>query len=525
MTHATINADNELSEYFHTAHYDLYDEWVDRLRCTWGDSAATKLSYIQTNRKSGSDLFSILLESLKKDSEILDLNIEPLYKKVRSPDYSVSDYYTEASCLRQCLERYLTSLNGWTERRLADSIIAVNQCLDQITMRILKECFEFLEHIAEASITALCQKDLDGRIVFASREMNRLTREETLIGHDLSQYFEKEDKKIVSDTILNRNQLQPAILRLNLIALDGKRTPVGSEIGPLVINGQYKGGYAHFTDISKVDLQYNQLFDRALLGTVAKRMHDHIESRHQDETVMLEKVATELSLVVNYDCITVTKYSDDLRSASPIFSNNAGRGHTWQRRWWKLTPAQIKWANQKEILLVEDLEAFLDQQGWIDIKNEPDVQKIMADGFKSFIFYPIFRDRRLVASISLLNKSSRRFKEHHIQLLGNLPIDAAVHMALYYHNRRESSFISDLTHNLANAGSDVDSIAAIIVNSVAAHYNWDSVSLYKVNPIRKVVQLLEQTASDDKYLLDKNYEQMKMIRLKMFIAMPLNPSI
>lgn len=597
--------DKELSEYFHAARHDLYREWIDRLRGIWGEGAETKLSYIHANRESGSDLFSLLLESFKKDIEIFNLNIESLYKKIRSLDYSVSDYYKENLCLRQCLGQHLRSLGVWTENHLVDGIIAMHQRLDEITMRVLQECSEFFEHIAETSKTAFCQTDLDGRIVFANREMNRLTQEETVIGHELSLYFEKDDKKIVTDTILNHNQPWPTILRLKLISSNEKHIPVVSEIGPLMINGRYKGGYAHFTDVSLVDQQNNQLFDRALLGIVklncngdilfanksmlqilnmsdyqgvnvydllpddetkktvkdyldsrtkgrsdeyklnlvrygdkitvpvmvsafpetdlsgnkvigsfaivrclvAERMHHHIESRHQNEAEMLEKVAKELSLVVDYDCITVAKYSNDLRFACSIFSNNAGRGHRWQRRWWKLTPSQIKWASQKEILLIEDLETFLDNPDWIEIKTEPDVQQILADDFKSFIFYPIFRNQRLVASISLLNKSNHRFKKHHKQLLRNLPLDSAVHMALSYHNRREQGFTSDIIKNLANSGSNVKSIAAIIVAAVAAHYKWDSVSLYKVNPIKKVIHLLEQAASNDKYLLAKNYEQ------------------
>jgi PAS domain S-box-containing protein len=260
--------DKELAEYFHIARHDLYEIWVEQLHGAWGEGAETKLSYIQTNRESGADLFSLLLDSFKKDIDILDLNIEPLYRKVRRLDYSISDYYTEALFLGQCLVRHLMSLNGWTESRLVDGIIAVQQRLDGITMRVLKECSEFFEYIAETSKTAFCQTDQDGRIVFANREMNRLAQDETVIGHELSQYFEKDDKKIVSDTILNRNQPRPTILRLNLIAQNGKRTPVGSEIGPLVINKRYKGGYAHFTNFSLVDKQYNQLFDRALLGIV-----------------------------------------------------------------------------------------------------------------------------------------------------------------------------------------------------------------------------------------------------------------
>jgi putative methionine-R-sulfoxide reductase with GAF domain len=157
--------------------------------------------------------------------------------------------------------------------------------------------------------------------------------------------------------------------------------------------------------------------------------------------------------------------------------------------------------------LVENLEAFLNQPSWIEIKNEPDIKKILADDFKSFIFYPIFRNQRLVASVSLLNKSNRKFKEHHKQLLRNLPIDSAVHMALFYHNRRESSFTSDLINSLANTGNDVNSLAAIIVSSVAAHYKWDSVSLYKVNPIKGEIKLLKQDASGEEYLIDKNYTQ------------------
>jgi PAS domain S-box-containing protein len=596
--------DQELAEYFHTARQTIYANWFELLQRSFGSQAGIKMAYLHDNRASGRDLFGLLLDLLKHQTKVSESAFDSLYRKIHSLDYSISDYFTESSCLEQCLDDFLRSLDHLTDRQILDGTFIVHRRLGAITARILSECAEVYEHIAETGKTAFCQTDPQGIILCANREMERLAGEKSLIGKRLEAYFRGDDQNIVRDALSNQDTRHPGIVRMTMESARGGQAVVDAEVGPLVINGQYKGGYAQVTDISLADQQHNRLYDRVLLGIVklnckgdilfanksmlqmlnledyqgvnvydllpddqskeqvrryldarldgksdeyplellragdrarvpvmvsaipdtdlsgervigsfaivrsmvANRMHDHIESHH-DERELLQAVLGELSLVVPFDIVSVSKYSYDRKWACAIYHNDSSQERTWRRRWWKLTPAQIQWANQNDILLVEDIEKFLDQPDWVNLKQEPDIQELLACGCKSSIFYPIFQDNRLVAAVSLISKSHNAFKAHHKTQLRNLPIKSAVYMALYYINRRESSFTSDLILNLTTAGTQIDAIAHTLVESIATYFNRQSVSLFKVNRKRGTIRLIDQADTDAKYKIARGYQQ------------------
>jgi PAS domain S-box-containing protein len=594
----------ELAEHLHTARTEIFNDWSDRLQHCFGADADRKLADADACRRGGEDLLGLLLISLKDRARISELSINPLSEKVRRIDYSISDYYSEASCLEQSLDCFLRSRESLTDRQILDATAMVRQRLNAITARILNECSQVYEHIVETSKACFCQTDLHGRIVFANREMERLTGEGPLVGKRLEDYFSDEDRHIVRDSIACSDSDGPGITRLTVVSAEGGRTVVRAEIGPLIIDDRNIGGYVHITDISIAEKQHKQLYDRALLGiakvnrkgeilfanrsllqmlntqeyhginifdlladessrkwvgsqlesrygwksseypielqrfgdrekvpvmisafpetdlsgkrvvgsfaivrcVLAQKIRHLIESHHEEKT-LLQAVLRKLSLVVPFEIATVSMYSVDRKFACPIFSSNSHEEKKWQRRWWRMTPARIRWVSQEDIQIVEDIEQFLDQPDWIDLKREPDIQQLINEGFKSSITYPIFRDRVLVASVSLISKSPRFYNAYHKQQLLNLPIRSAVHMALYYHGLNESKFTSDLIMNLSNTGNDIEAVAQILVDAVAAHFKRQSVSLFKVNTKSGVVRLIGQAQTEAEYAIKKGYEQ------------------
>ena len=596
--------DQEIAEYLHPALAEIYADWFQQLQRCFGIEAGEKIAYLDTNRQAGKDLLGLLLDSLKYCTRISELRIDSLYSKIRSIDYSISDYYTEADCLEQCLDCFLRSLGCLTDRQILDATTTIRQRLNAITKRILNECSQIYEHMVETSKTGFCQTDLQGRIVFANREIERLAEERPLMGKSLEAYFSGDDQNIVRNAILSPDSQGPGIVRLTMVSVKGFQTVVNAEIGPLIIDGHHKGGYAHIIDISVAERLHKRLYDRALLGivklnrkgeilfanrsmlqmlnmqdyqgssvfdllpnessrklvrsqldsrfgwksdeypmellrsgdhekvpvmisafpesdlsgqrvvgsfaivrnVVAQKMRQLIESYH-DEKKLLQAVLKKLSLVVPFDLATVSMYSSDRKFACPIYSSNSHEEKVWQRRWWKLTPARIKWVSQEDIRVVEDIEQFLEQPDWVGLKQEPDIQKLLDEGYKSSITYPIFRDRVLVASVSLISKSSMFYKDYHKHQLLNLPIRSAVYMALYYRGLSETKFMSDLIMSLSNTGNDIDAVARVLLEAVAAYSKRQSVSLFKVNKKSGIIRLIDQAQTDPKYMIRKGYDQ------------------
>jgi PAS domain S-box-containing protein len=265
QTQKTIT-DHELAEHLHSARSEIFKDWSDRLRHCFGAAADCKMADADACRQNGEDLLGLLLISLKDRVRISELSINPLSEKIRRIDYSISDYYNEASCLEQTLDGFLRSHESLTDRQILDATAMVRQRLNGITARILNECSQIYEYIVETSKACFCHTDLQGRIVFANREMERLVGEGRLVGKRLEDYFSEADRNIVRDAITCSDGDGPGIVRLTVVSAQGRRIVVHAEIGPLIIDYRNIGGYVHITDISIAEKQHKQLYDRALLG-------------------------------------------------------------------------------------------------------------------------------------------------------------------------------------------------------------------------------------------------------------------
>ena len=92
--------------------------------------------------------------------------------------------------------------------------------------------------------------------------------EEMIVGKKLEDYVDRGDRNIVRRAVSGHDSESRNLVRLALVSAKGTRTVVGAELSPLIINGRYKGGCAHMTDISITEKQNHNLYDRALLGIV-----------------------------------------------------------------------------------------------------------------------------------------------------------------------------------------------------------------------------------------------------------------
>ncbi len=601
--HATVTS-QEIAEHLHMARENIHTDWFERLERCFGAGAPRKMVILKANREVGQDLFSLFLESMKQPDTSLPGAYESLFLKIRSLDYSITDFFNETFCLEQSLEHFLRSLTLLDDRKILDGMALIRQMINEITGYVLNECTQIFEYVAETSKSAFCQTDADGLIVFANRAMERLAEESPLVGKPLVDLFRTGDRRSIQDAVMNRDSTAGSILRVTMRSAKGRQTIVGAEVGPVIIDDAYLGGYAHITDMTFAEHQHHQLYDRALLGMVnlnrlgeivfanksllqmlnmddyqgvsifdilpddktrqfvreqlysrfgwksneyplelkrlsdgallpvmvsafpqtdlsgrcvigsfailrsqvGRRMHYHIERNH-DEVELLQGVMRELALVIPYDLVAVSKYSSDRKFSCSIFSQGIDTGQVWQRRWWKLTPAQIKWAERDDPFMVENLDEFLKQPDWCRLKEEEDIKSILKQGFCSLIFFPIIQNRRLVAAVTLMSKSKNAFKKHHLQLLNNLPIKSAVYMALYYNKRKEKTIIAELIMKLTREGNNLNHIANVIVTSVSDYFQRKSVCIFKLNRKRGTIQFVDQAQTEEKYKIQNGYEQ------------------
>jgi len=223
---------------------------------------------------------------------------------------------------------------------------------------------------------------------------------------------------------------------------------------------------------------------------VQARIHEHIE-REQESQKLLQAVMQEVLVVVPFHRVYVALFSQDAKHVRNFFYYSIDGTPVMERRWWETTPVALKWAKQKEIKPVPNIQKFYNQPDFVEFKEDPAIQEIIAS-FSSFIYYPVFREGKLIACVVFYSKDPERYSNKDQKVLKTLPLDSAVLMAIHYEEKKNLEFLLNLSKEISRAGQDMQQIARILVDSIATHYDWENVAIFNTRRMHGHFHLLSQ---------------------------------
>jgi PAS domain S-box-containing protein len=143
-------------------------------------------------------------------------------------------------------------------------------------------------------------------------------------------------------------------------------------------------------------------------------------------------------------------------------------------------------------IVVPDIDIYV-REFWPDMVDTPIVRDLLAQGFRSSLRIPIRQENRVVASLTLMSKQEGRYSQTDLDLLLALPVEQAVQMAFYYKSRRDFQFRYGLLNGMTGCQSSKD-LAGLLVEKLAAHYEWDHVSVSIVCRTENVFKILAETS-------------------------------
>jgi len=361
-------------------------------------------------------------------------------------------------------------------------------CVTDITMNE-REMLRVFDRLTLGILKA----SLSGEITYANEEFLRIVGVQDWKGKTIQEILgQGEAWSEVEKGLERRKQGLSDEYRVEIIRPDKTRVPVLISAAPETdLNGKPTGTMAI---IRSMELE----------ETVAA-IHRHIEKK-RDWKILLEKVAREVRQLVSYKLAIFTRYSDDgLHSRELIHYPQTGK-LKWSRRWWELSEATRNFLNQK-IPVFGKMDEFLSQEGWKDLREDPEFNKLRETGVQSFIFYPVLKGGNVTASITLFSELKDAFKSQDKKVLSALPLDSAVHMVLYYQDREELMFRLRLLSELSSVSNNFDSVARLMVKKIGEHYEWDNVSLFRVDENSKEIMLEEEFASSESFKLGSGFSQ------------------
>ena len=588
----------------------LYHGWFQALEGKWGEQGGAKLRLLKKERRAGEDFLSLLLAILAGGGEDLRERLSPILSRVRlpAPQYSISDFFVEASCLKAAIQGLLHGLAGVGVAELSAAVSLVRKQVDDLSALVFQETAETYETILEGGARGFCQLDPNGVIIHANKEMRRLAGVRALKGLSLAAMFDGEEKDFVCRAVAGELPGILGVRFLNLRRPQGRKVPVGAEIGPLMRGGRHQGAFACFLDLSrslraeqtilakhplgvikvgldgKINFANRKMLEilgwqdwrgktvrelapdeetyqllREKLSRRRRGLSDayeteflHAEGRalpveisslpdtdprgqivgslafikdlgvektiaaiHQeveeatDGVALLQAVAQAIAPIIPYDLVSVSVFSKDRKHMSRLFAyTNQGEPPRWESRWWAPLPKLWRWLQgHRRISRIENLEVFLSQEKWQGLLALREIQAYLQAGYRSVLRYPVLRENRVAAAVTLSKKTAGFYRQVHQESLAALPLDKAVLRALELGKAKEEQFRGRLIRELTTGCNNFKAVSRTLVDGLADFYGWGNVALFKVEEEEKVLRLLYQKAGREDFRLPEGYTQ------------------
>jgi PAS domain S-box-containing protein len=342
---------------------------------------------------------------------------------------------------------------------------------------------------------AIVKTNRQGIVTYGNRKMCEIAGLDMIEGRNISDLFDRQNLAVVRERLECRFSGVAEEYEVELTRPgDGVQVPIWVSAMPESDErGNPVGSLAIVRDL--------------LMADVSQEIHRHIEELRAGREI-LRAVANACQRLVPFDMFGVTLYSVDGEHFRSFYRHPEGELPI-TLRWWPLTPFGKKLLAERRAINIADLEEWLEQPEWKIYRNEPDVERFLAQGFLSNLSLPVIRGDRVVASVGFSRKRDKGpFTKQDEDRFHQLPLTAAVRMALHYEEADKLKFVLQLIKRIASVSEGTERIAEILVEEIAKYpkyYQWESISIFQPNERDGHIRLLKQKAENRSFLLPEDW--------------------
>jgi len=216
-------------------------------------------------------------------------------------------------------------------------------------------------------------------------------------------------------------------------------------------------------------------------------------------TLMMTAAALEVRDLLPYDFFIITRFSESmthLRKFFFLYPNGQMKSYV---RWWEISnPLREGFrkmartlASAKQVV-IEDYEEFLSLPQNRILRDLPEYQWIIEEGFKSSLSHFVVHDKKLLASISLLSKKKMAYGKDHARMLASMPLDKVVMVAIQSEQKCAENFRLELLREIVENCARVDQVAKVVVEGLGKGHLWEHIALYMIDEKEQKFRLLHQ---------------------------------
>jgi PAS domain S-box-containing protein len=209
-----------------------------------------------------------------------------------------------------------------------------------------------------------------------------------------------------------------------------------------------------------------------------------------DYRVLFERMMGIVKRFVAFDWANLLIYSLSGREYSRLVCRH-GPAIEFQSRWFRTPEGYIDWVTKEETW-IDDLKPYISLgPDGRELLEDTNTKIAIAAGVRALVVLPVREGGRIIGALCLQSKQPGLYDREARRTLERLMLEQALLAVFHAAERAERDFVSDLVKKIAGS-KDLQELARSVVTELARFYDFQHVSVYKVNALRGHFRLLAQ---------------------------------
>ena len=335
----------------------------------------------------------------------------------------------------------------------------------------------------EAAPNGMLKLDAKHRIRYATEkalDLFELSREE-LIGRDARRFITDKESltEVIRQGLRRRKGLGDEYDVLFTKPKSGKQIPLRVTSVPCFdAAGAFSGS---ITGLQPIDYIVARETIARLIGT------------EPDYRRLYDRIVEIAEGFAEFDWANLFVYSP-ARDYSRIVCSH-GPTIEYQSRWFPTPDGYIDWLDQPHTWM-DDLEKDIASGPAPEYLDRTDMKQAVRAGMKALVCLPIRSAGRIVGGFCLASKRPGIYGAETREILEHLLLEQAFLPLLNGIETAEREFVNGLVKQIADS-EDMQQVAETVVSELSKFYQFQNVSIFKVNALRGHIRLLAQALGSE----------------------------
>lgn len=348
--------------------------------------------------------------------------------------------------------------------------------------------------VFDGSRIAVIQRNLENRVLYANSAALKMSGATTMENIRLDMLFSGHAAQVLEEETRGRRNHELGAYSVTLTRQDDPHRQIAVEV----------------TGVPLMDAQGTVVgslgFFRSLDSQVLTDRLRRLTLTHAGQPDLLSKMAEALRTELPFDLMLVSRVvADDESWESEIVFNFPPFQQNVPRVWYGLTDAQRAFM-QASSGGIHSFEGVMSEPPWSEMADEPLCLQMREMALKSTMWRRISRSdgkmERTVATITLLSREVDAYDEEDQTLFNQLPLVETVLSSMDHEEdrriRRQLLMYRDL-----NRCADIQSACCCLAESLVEIFNWEHVSLFRVDNARdSIARVASARRGEDSLAID-----------------------